>query len=198
MAFTFLALNKTTSEHKRLVTLFISEEYAAFKETDTSGNVLPNQDWQHPVPEKLHYCKVGSLVGDERVTHLVRAVLELGAGEMGGHARVMFTDRAPWIKQQTETWEDRATREREQLAERSRQEKLKEDAKAPVYEYCSRCEETTESCKNPRHRGSSLCIECGGGLADKERRHCLNCVDLPWRERREEATGREIVYLNEE
>jgi hypothetical protein len=41
-------------------------------------------------------------------------------------------------------------------------------------------------------------MECSGGLGDASRRYCFNCIDLPWRRKREKAAGYEIVYLNEE
>jgi hypothetical protein len=198
MAFTVIGTNKVTAEQSRSVALFTSEEYLPHKERDTSGNVLPNQEWQHPTPDQLHYCELGTLVTDDRVSQLINAMLELGADQMGGHARVVFTDDAPWLKQRTETWEDRAERERQQLAERERQESLKEAAKEPCYAFCTRCGATTESCKNLRHRGSNPCMKCGGGLGDSVHRYCVNCLDLPWREKREQAVGQKIVYLNEE
>jgi hypothetical protein len=44
MAFTVIGTNKISAEQSRSVALFISEEYLPYKETDTSGNVLPNQE----------------------------------------------------------------------------------------------------------------------------------------------------------
>jgi hypothetical protein len=198
MAFTIIGTNKVTADRRRSVSLFISEEYLPYKERDTSGNVLPNQKWQHPTPNELHYCKVGTLVTDDRASQLITTMLELGADQKGGHARVMFMDEVSWLKKRTETWKDRAKRERQRLAERERQEILKEAAKEPSYAFCPRCGATTESCKNPRHRGSNPCMKCGGGLGESEHRHCVNCLDLPWREKREQAVGQKIVYLTEE
>lgn len=198
MAFTVIALKKRTAEQRCSVALFISEEYLPYKETDPSGNVLPNQEWQHPNLDELHYCRIGTLVTGDRVSQLINVMLELGGDQLGGHARVMFTDEALWLEQRIETWEDRAQRELQQLAERERQEMLKEAAREPSYAFCPRCGATTELCKNPRHRGSHPCMKCGGGVADREHRYCANCLDLPWREKREQAARHQVVYLNEE
>jgi hypothetical protein len=40
-------------------------------------------------------------------------------------------------------------------------------------------------------------MECGGGVVDIQWRHCANCVDLPYRKKREKVIGEPIVYENE-
>jgi len=194
MAFTIVGVQKTTGRSRQTPKLFISEEYFANK-CDDSGNVLPAEDWQHPRPEDLRYCRLGTLVTDKRAWDLIKIVLRLGTGQLKGCARIIETDQDSWLRSRTETWNKRAERERQRRAEHDRQEK---EAREPVYAFCPRCGATTESCKNPHHRGLHPCIKCGGGIGNRELRYCSNCLDLPWREQRERAVGHQIVYLTEE
>ncbi len=198
MAFTIVGVERTTPEQRNTSELFISEEYLPHKECDDTGNVLPGQDWQHPPLEDLHYCRVGTMVTDARAWELIRIVLEQGARELGGHARVIMTEQGSWLRGKIETWSKRAERERLQREEDERQERLKREAEEPSYAFCPRCGETTECCKDPRHRGPNPCMRCGGGFGGRSPRRCVNCYDLAWREKRENAIGHEIVYLNEE
>lgn len=199
MAFTVIVLRGAAAGTDLLrSTLFFSQEYLPQKERDPSGAVLPNQEWQHPQPDELHYCEIGTLAGDERVTGLVDMFLNVGTSESGGHVRILFLEDCPWLKDRLETWGDRQARAKQEYAEEQRERQRQEMAKAPVYKYCEQCGEETEQCKGPEHRGRSRCMTCGGGPGDLGARYCVNCVDLPYRERREATIGQPIVYLSEE
>lgn len=193
MAITLIGIRES-ADAGHITTFFISGEYIPHKERDEFGNVLPDQEWQHPEPAGLHYCRLGTFAMDEGVGHLLDALLNLGATQMGGHVRVKVVEDASWMPRQIETWADRAEREETERIERERQYQFEH---AQVYGYCSRCAEHTEQCKNPQHRGPNLCINCNGGAGNTTDRHCSNCLDLPWRNKRERALGQEIVYTSE-
>jgi hypothetical protein len=72
-----------------------------------------------------------------------------------------------------------------------------EEPKQKEYMFCVRCNATMEKCQSWQHRGITSCMACGGGLGDRMNRYCMNCVDLPARKRREERSGKRIVYLSE-
>jgi len=203
MAITVLGIKKHGAQGAfPRTTFFVSQEYVPHKETDSSGAVLPNQEWQHPKPETLHYCKLGALTSDGGVDGLFHALLELGAGQMGGHVRILTPEECSWLNGRIESWADRHLREKQEELERERQhaaEMAAEQAlRAPVYDYCPRCDERTEQCKGPAHRGENRCITCNGGLGDTNRQHCNNCLDLSYRQKRETALGERVVYLGEE
>jgi len=92
--------------------------------------VLPNQEWQHPEPAELHYCEIGTLVGDERVTQLLESTLDLGIGQSGGHGRILDLEDCPWLNDRLETWADRQARTEEDEAEAERQRYAEEMARA--------------------------------------------------------------------
>lgn len=195
MAFTIVGLKASDAADFCNVTLFISQEYAPHKERDELCRVLRDQEWQHPEPEALRYCRLGTLTNDRRVQGILEALLDLGAGEMGGHIRILYLDECVWLAGQLESWEDR---ERHDAEERAEEERRKMERRAPVYAYCRRCQTDTEQCKEPRHRGTNRCIRCCGGFWNGSLRHCNNCADLPYREKREAALGHPIVYSGEE
>jgi hypothetical protein len=199
VAFTAIVLRTAPGEGGiRRSTLYVSQEYIPHKEKDESGAVLPNQEWQHPEPAELHYCEIGTLAGDERVTQLLESTLDLGIGQFGGHGRILNLDDCPWMNDRLETWADRQARTEEEEAEAERQRYAAEMARAPIYGYCARCGCETEQCKGPQHRAENRCMSCGGGLGDVRERYCINCLDLPFREKREQAIGERVVYLGEE
>jgi hypothetical protein len=184
------------------IALYLSQEYLPHKERDDDGVVLPNQEWQHPEPTELHYCHIGTLHGDDRVVQMLEATLHLGNSQFGGHGRLLVLDTCPWINEHLETWEDRHAREAEEQAQRDEglaAEWHREWTLAtPVFAYCQRCEQSTEQCKGPSHRGSNRCMRCCGGVGDTRVRYCANCLDLPYREHRERAINEPITYSGEE
>jgi|ERR1700688_2281398 hypothetical protein len=122
MAFTVLGIHGSTADAESLwTTLFISQEYIPHKDTDSNGAVSPDQEWQHPEPETLHYCKFGALTSDDRVDCLTHALFDLGAAQMGGHVRIMFLEQCPWITSRIESWADRHARSEQERIERERQ-----------------------------------------------------------------------------
>jgi hypothetical protein len=203
MAFTVLGVHQSNADSELVRTaLFISQEYIPHKDTDSTGAVLPDQEWQHPEPENLHYCKLGVLTGDERVQGLIQCLFDLGADQLGGHARIMFLEQCSWITHQIESWADRHARCEQERIERERQHEIEMAAeqalRAPVYDYCPRCCKENEQCKDPHHRGQNRCMTCNGGLGDPTYRRCTNCLDLPCRQKRDAKLGQAIVYTGEE
>ena len=203
MAFTLIMLNDTRGGgHPDGTTALISQDYAPHKERDASGEILLDSEWQHPEPQDLYYCKLGKLMCDSLVAGILNAMLSLGARQMGGDIRVLSLDECDWLENQIESWEDRHAREHEEDAERERQYwaemEAEELARTPVYDFCERCGQVTEACKGPSHRGWNQCMDCGGGVGDPDFRHCINCCDLPNREKREALLGHPIVYGAEE
>jgi hypothetical protein len=208
MAFTLLIVRGTQygEELCRRQRLFISQEYLPKKDRDSSGQVLPDQEWQHPEADQLNYCEMGHLVLDDRCEDLIELVLHQGVTQLGGHSRLIVLEECTWIDSRVETWSRRQDREameyQDYLARRESEEMLRkyeeDEARRPEYAYCERCERETESCKGPSHRGGNRCMTCGGGLGDAKIRHCVNCIDLPFRKKREEVLGRPIIYRGEE
>jgi hypothetical protein len=178
--------------------LYVSQDYIPHKQRDALGGVLPNQEWQHPEPAALRYCEIGTSVADERVTQRMESILNLGIGQFGGHGRILELESCTWLNDRLETWADRQSRTAQEQAEAESQKCAEEMAMAPVFDFCKRCVDETEQCKGSTHRGHSRCMLCNGGLGDEFARLCLNCLDLPYRERREKAIGEKIVYLGEE
>lgn len=41
-------------------------------------------------------------------------------------------------------------------------------------------------------------MDCGGGIADVVNRTCVNCIDLPYRTKREALSGERIAYTTTE
>ncbi len=114
---------------------------------------------------------------------------------MGGHGRILHVDQCPWLEGQIESWEQRQERsDLEEQAERAAEEEIRRS----VYAKCERCGATTEQCKGPSHRGQNRCMACCGGVADARRRICSNCIDIPYREKREQASGQTISYIGEQ
>lgn len=180
------------------VTLFVSEEYFPRKQKDSDGNILPGQEWQHPDPRTLRFNELGTLTSSERVDELIEVILMQGVAQLGGHIRVIDTVDFQLLQGGLETWVERRHHEEAELEaeqERNHQEYLCRNQR--LYEHCGRCGARTESCQNVSHRGQTPCMECGGGLGDTSNRFCVNCVDLPWREKREQHLGRPIVYKSE-
>src|ERR1700722_11158154 len=122
MAITLLGVKKHRAECEfPPTTFFISQEYIPHKETDPSGAVLPNQKWQHPEPDALHYCQLGTLIGDTSVGGLFDILLKLGAGQMGGHVRILTPEECPWLDGRIESWADRHLRENQEELEQEGQ-----------------------------------------------------------------------------
>jgi hypothetical protein len=201
MAMTLLGVLKKDHETVE-TTYYLSQEYLPTKDKDALGNILPNQEWQHPVSETLSYCRLGAVIGTERIDDILKSLLTLGAGGMGGHIRIIFTEAAEWIEERVETLEDRCRREEQENAERYASyvaENQKEQRRAePIYAYCRRCECSVEQCKGPNHRGVNRCMHCCGEIGDAANRICRNCLDLPWREKREQLRGAREIYEGEE
>jgi hypothetical protein len=202
MALTILAINQSLTTGLYRTAIYFSQEYMPYKATDAVGAVLTGQEWQRPDAETLRYCDIGELVTDTRVDGLLSTLLSLGAAEMGGHIRILFMDECPWLNGHLETWADRWARSQRELEERERQHVAElaamEAMRAPILGYCPRCFRQTEQCKGDRHRGENRCMKCNGDLGDPNRRWCANCIDLPYREKREAALGHAIVYAGEE
>lgn len=174
--------------------LFASNEYLPYKERDADGNVLPNQEWQHPDPARLRYNELGTLKNSERLSQLFQAIVDVGTGQMGGHIRVIEATDTTCVQGKLQSWTERFDYEEAERAEQLEERRRREER---LYEYCPRCGTQTEACKSPLHRGQNRCMECGGGVADVTERHCVNCLDLPWREKREKSLGAPIVYESE-
>jgi hypothetical protein len=200
MAFTIVGMRKATEKgHPRETIVYVSHEYIPHKERDAMGGVLPNQEWQHPDPQTLHYCRLGTLMADLRVENLVESILGFGADHMGGHIRILFQEHAPWIEERLDSWSERRAREQQEYErEREMQAAAEAAERAPVYDYCPRCNNQMEQCKNPMHRGHNRCMRCNGGESNVAKRHCNNCHDLKYREKREAALGHSITYAGEE
>jgi len=199
VAYTIVVVHSADDEgelHRRRV--YLSQEYLPHKERDESGALLPNQEWQHPEPSELHHCDVGMLNGDQRAMQLIEVILNLGTGQTGRHGRMLTLESCPWIEERLETWVDRQAQVEEEQAAEERRRYAEEMARAPVYGYCERCARETEQCKGPQHRGRNRYMACGGGLGESRNRVCVNCVDLPYREKREQALGHPIVYSGED
>jgi len=181
----------------RRLALYLSQEYLPHKERDAAGVVLPNQEWQHPEPTELHYCHIGTLHGDDRTLQVIEATLHLGNGQFGGHGRFLVFDTCLWIEERLESWDDRRAREEEEEAEREAERHREWLLAAPIFAYCPHCEQDTEQCKGPDHRGSNRCMRCCGGVGNASVQHCSNCLDLPYREKREIAIKETIAYTGE-
>src|ERR1700722_16150006 len=131
----------------------------------------------------------------------VDALLHLGIGELGGHVRLIEEGAEDIAAGREQSWEDKlyddALRRQEAEAEEAEKRWREEQRRAPIYEWCDRCNGEQEVCKNSAHRGERRCMQCGGGVANTQERFCVNCADLPYREMREKALGRAIVYTAE-
>jgi hypothetical protein len=184
--------------------LFVSSEYSVTKERDTGGRVLPDQKWQHPEATALRYTEFGKFDCPSSFGGFMDSWLHLGAGEFGGHVRFISEDAAAILKGRRQSWNDKIdadeTHQQEMEAERERERYLEhcleEQRRAPVYDWCNRCGRSQEVCKNPAHRGNR-CMRCCGGVGEASNRHCVNCLDLPYREMREKALGEPIIYEGE-
>jgi hypothetical protein len=203
MAMTFLCVHATQGDDKSTLRLFISNEYTPHKDRDADGKVLPNQEWQHPDPLTLRYTEMGvGLSGPgSHFTSIVQTMMQHGVKCFGGHARLITEGAEDILNGRQQSWEeklaeDQASREAWE-AERLQEMWAEEQKRAPVYEYCSRCGEEREACKNLFHRGERRCMSCCGGVSDTHNRYCVNCLDLPYRELREKALGTVIVYSGE-
>lgn len=201
MALTVIGIREKDGEMVR-TNLYVSQEYLPHKDCDERGIVLADQEWQHPDAETLRYCFAGALEGDGRVESLLSHVLESGGPWSGGHLRVLFPDNADWIMDQLESWESRWQRERGELeahhAAHRAQESERRERATPIYGPCPKCGGQTEQCKGLKHRGTHRCGVCCGGIMDHANRYCANCLDLPYREKREAALGEPIIYSGEE
>jgi RES domain-containing protein len=203
MAYTILRINRVNRATKLCESvIYISQEYLPHKERDATAAVLPNQQWQHPEPEDLYYCRLGTLKADRRSAQLFESSVSLGIGQIGGHGRLLDFKECPWLRRRTIPWAKLKTTIHKTFIEeeerRAAEEARKAEARRPIHEYCRRCDALTEQCKDPNHRGSNRCMDCCGGVADRENRRCVNCLDLPYREKREAALGHKIVYEGEE
>jgi hypothetical protein len=197
MGMTLLCVKDDGNEGLRLL---VSNEYSVDKERDAEGKVLPDQEWQHPDPTTLRYAEFGRFNCPESFASFVHDLLHLGVGQYGGHVRLIEEDTAVVAKDREQSWAEKLDQDetwREEMeAERQREHYLEEQKRAPVYQWCSRCGGQREACKNPAHRGNK-CMHCCGGVGDTNNRYCTNCLDLPFREKREKALGHEIVYTGE-
>lgn len=173
--------------------LFVSNEYSVHKDGD-------EKDWQHPDPRTLRYTEFGKLVSDERLSSMLHPLLYFGAETFGSHVRFIEDGAADIASGREQTWEQKTAQDKEYFqqleAERHAEMMLEYQKQAPVYEFCARCRGQKESCKNPAHRGN-LCMECCGGVWDRSNRYCSNCLDLPYREKREKSLGEAVVYSGE-
>ncbi len=70
--------------------------------------------------------------------------------------------------------------------------------KQRMHDWCPHCGARTEACQYWKHRGTNRCMECNGGVGNRVERYCGNCLDLPFREQREELSGEQITYTREE
>ena len=178
--------------------LLISNEYSVHKE-------IGQKEWQHPDATALVYTEFGKLVADERLSGLLHPLLHFGTETFGGSIRYIEDGADEIAFGREQSWERKTAAdedyfERLRLEEYERQKAslaLEQENRAPAYEFCPRCEARREACKNPDHRGAR-CMECCGGLGDSSNRYCSNCLDLPFRQKREKALGQEIVYAGEE
>lgn len=116
MAMTLLGVPKKDRESNETV-YYLSQEYSPTKNKDALGNIVPNQEWQHPVPETLSYCRLGVVTGTDRTDGILKSLLTLGAGQMGGHIRIIL-ETAEWIEERVETLDDRRRREKQEEDER--------------------------------------------------------------------------------
>jgi hypothetical protein len=198
MGMTLLCVSEDGTDGLRL---FVSSEYSVHKERDTEGKVLPHQEWQHPDPTTLRYTEFGKLDCPQSFVGFLDAWLHLGVREFGGHVRLIRDGAAAIVSGREQSWEDKLdeddARRQEMEAERERERLIEEQKRAPVYEWCTRCGAEREACKNPAHRGERRCMQCCGGVGDTNNRYCVNCLDLPYREKREKALGTAIVYTGE-
>lgn len=200
MAMTLLGVPKKDRENIETA-YYLSQEYSPAKDKDALGNIVPNQEWQHPVPETLSYCRLGVVTGTDRTDGILKALLTLGAGQMGGHIRIIL-ETAEWIEERVETLDDRRRREEQEENERyahhiAEQQEERRQAE-PLYAHCHRCQSSAEQCKGPNHGGANRCMHCCGGIGDAANRICRNCLDLTWREKREQLSGEREVYEGEE
>jgi hypothetical protein len=148
----------------------------------------------------LRYTEFGTFNCPESFTGFVNAILHLGVREFGGHVRLIDENGAAIADGREQSWAEKLDQDdawrQEMEAERERERWIEEQTRAPNYEWCNRCGGQQEACKNPAHRGNR-CMHCCGGVADTANRYCINCLDLPYREKREKALGSAIVYTGE-
>jgi hypothetical protein len=180
--------------------LFVSHEYSVDKERDAEGRILPDQEWKHPDPTTLRYTALGTFPCPGSFVGFLQALLHLGVHEFGGHVRLIRDGAAAIALGREQSWDEKLKQDeahREEMeAERERERQIEEQQRAPVYEWCTRCGAQREACKSHAHRGNR-CMQCCGGVGDTNNRHCVNCLDLPYREQREKFTGNPIVYTGE-
>jgi hypothetical protein len=198
MAMTVVCVHSRQEDGTVHLSLFASNEYLPYKERDSYGNVLPNQEWQHPDPATLRYNELGTLSHSERVSQLLQSIVALGTGQMGGHIRVIEATDKTIIQGRLQSWADRSKFEETERGRELRERESEELRSQRLFEYCPRCGTETEACQSPMHRGQTRCTTCGGGIADVTNRHCVNCLDIPWREQREKHTGAPIIYGTED
>jgi hypothetical protein len=194
MALTIVCVRSLRGDEKVDVTIFISAEYLPFKERDSEGNVLPDQEWRHPDPTTLRYTEVGVLGAPERIAFLLQLVIDNGIKAAGGHFRVIKDGGEELLKGRLQSWDERRAQEEAEEAQRQAIEWQRDES---VRGYCARCECQRDMCKGPAHRGQNRCMVCNGGEIDTKNHTCANCADLPYREMREKATGTDIEYAGE-
>jgi hypothetical protein len=197
MGLTLLCVTETMDDGSIARRLLISNEYSVHKDNG-------EKEWQHPDSESLRYTEFGNLALDERLSGLMHTLLYFGTETFGGHIRFIEDGAAGIASGREQTWTRKSTEDKEYYERLKAEEyerhcaqmKLEHEKRAPMYEFCTRCQEQREACKNPEHRGRR-CMSCCGGLGDASNRHCSNCLDLPYRQQREKALGDEIVYAGE-
>jgi hypothetical protein len=159
------------------------------------------KEWQHPDPMTLRYAEIGGLRCDGRLSGLMRPLFHFGTEAFGGHIRFIEDGSSEIAATREQSWDEKIAQDAAYFngLARERQEvmRLEEQKRAPVYEFCARCEAEREACKSPEHR-DRRCMVCCGGIGDRSNRYCSNCLDLPFRKKREEALGRSVVYAGEE
>jgi hypothetical protein len=199
MAMTWLCFHQTQGDLNTL-RLFVSNEYTPHKDRDATGKVLPNQEWQHPDPRTLRYTEMGAGLSapGSHFTSMVRMMIQEGMDFFGGHGRLITEGAEDILGGRQQSWDKKFAEEEEsRRADEYRRMEIEREERAPVYEYCSRCNAEREGCKNYNHRGARRCMQCCGGVGDARVRHCRNCLDLPYRELREKALGEPIIYACE-
>ena len=196
---TFLCLSDEHGAESAAVRWFVSNEYLPWKERDAEGKVLPNQEWQHPDPSTLRYTEVQGEGAPNVFPNLIEIIEKNDRKAPNSHIRVIHEGALEISAGRLQSWKEKiAEDEAWRDAEQRREMDIENEKRAPVYEYCSRCDGEREACKNPKHRGNRKCMTCCGGVGNRDLRHCMNCLDLPYRELREKALGAPIVYAGEE
>ena len=194
---TFLCVQDNEGAEGSGLRLLISNQYSLHKDRDDEGKVLPNQEWLHPDPTTLRSTAIGDLNAPEHVTRLMQTMVDPSVEFFGGHVRIISEHATEIAEGRLQGWEARQAdddaRPEEMEAERQLEMEIERQKSSPIHECCPRSGGESEVCKSPLHPG----MTCGGGVGDTRIRHCVNCLDLPYRELREKALGAPIEYAGE-